>query len=139
VAVALTAAAACGPTERNLELREQTQHYAFRITVTPTPPVAELGSVYKIIVQDKETGEPIQAGEGRLFASNIDQTNIYDGLAKGKEVGTYYARLRFPAAGEWAMGLQFRRDSLHPLERSGDWRQGVLTAPPLGSGIRPPQ
>ena len=67
-----------------------------RVTVVPTPPVSEEDALYKIVVQDKNTDQPIETGAGRLFASSIDQAQTYDGLAKGKEVGTYYAHLRFP-------------------------------------------
>ena len=126
-------ALACKPEKPNLELRERTEHFAFRISVDPTPPVSEGVALYKIVAQDKDTGEPIQTGQGRIFASNIDHASTYDGLVKGTEIGTYYARLRFPVADEWAVSLQFRRDSLSPLERTEDWRQGVLAPAPLGA------
>lgn len=116
-----------------LEVRQWTDDLAFRIATTPLPPVAEEMTVYKIVVQDKETGQPIETGEGRIFASHADLANTYDGLAKGEEVGTYYARIRFPVSGDWAMGLQFRRDSTKPLQRTNDWTQTVRPAPPLGS------
>ena len=84
--------------------------------------------MYKIVVQDKKTGEPIETGEGRIFATSRDGANTDDGLAKGKEVGTYYGRLRFPVTGEWAAAVQFRRDSTSKLERV-DWIQTVISSP----------
>lgn len=83
---------------------------------------------YKIVVRDKKTNQPIDAGEGRLFATSMDGAGTNDGLAKGKEVGTYYARLFFVTSGDWAIALQFRRDASNPrlpLQRM-DWIQTVL-------------
>lgn len=124
LAVMLVAAAACGPNPRALENRQWSDSFAFRITVDPSPPRAIEDATYKIIVQDKKTGEPIETGEGRIFATSKDGANTDDGLAKGKEVGTYYGRLFFPTTGDWAVALQFRRDSTQRLERV-DWTQAV--------------
>lgn len=126
-------AAGCGGNPRSLEVRQWTQDMQFRITVSPMPPVAEDIATYTVVVQDKNTGQPIETGEGRVFASNQDGAKAYDGLAKGKEVGTYYARMRFPVSGDWAMGLQFRRDPSKPLERTQDWYQTVKPPRPYGS------
>ncbi len=106
---------------------------AFRISATPLPPVAEGITTFKVVVQDKDSGQPIETGAGRIFATSQDRAQAGDGLAKGKEVGTYYARVRFPVSGEWSMGLQFRRDSTAALERTQDWQQTVLMAPPIGT------
>jgi hypothetical protein len=124
LAVMCLAAAACGPNPRALENRQWSDSFAFRITVDPAPPRAIEDATYKIIVQDKKTGEPIETGEGRIFATSKDGANTDDGLAKGKEVGTYYGRLFFPTTGDWAVALQFRRDSTQRLERV-DWTQAV--------------
>jgi hypothetical protein len=124
LAVICVAAAACGPNPRALENRQWSDSFAFRITVDPSPPRAIEDATYKIIVQDKKTGEPIETGEGRIFATSKDGANTDDGLAKGKEVGTYYGRLFFPTTGDWAVALQFRRDSTQRLERV-DWTQAV--------------
>lgn len=132
-ALAMAGAAACGGGARPTEIRQWTDDLAFRISVQPMPPVAELMTTFKVVVQDKETGKPIETGAGRIFATNAERAQANDGLAKGREPGTYYARIRFPAAGEWAIGMQFRRDSTAVLERTQDWRQMVLPAPPLGS------
>ena len=115
---------ACGPNPRAMDNRQWSDSFAFRITVDPSPPRAIEDATYKIVVQDKKTGEPIETGEGRVFATSKDGANTDDGLAKGKEVGTYYGRLFFPTTGDWAVALQFRRDSSQRLERV-DWVQAV--------------
>ncbi|MEO8194453.1 MAG: hypothetical protein ABI681_11440 [Gemmatimonadales bacterium] len=122
--IACMIAAGCGPTERSLENRQWSDSFAFRITVDPTPPRAIEDAKYKVVVQDKKTGEPIETGEGRIFATSKDGANTDDGLAKGTEVGTYYGRLFFPTTGDWAIALQFRRDSTKPLEKV-EWVQSV--------------
>ena len=121
---AMVAVSGCGPGPRALENRQWSDSFAFRITVDPSPPRAIEDATYKIVVQDKKTGEPIETGEGRVFATSKDGANTDDGLAKGKEVGTYYGRLFFPTTGDWAVALQFRRDSTQRLERV-DWVQAV--------------
>jgi len=118
---------ACGDPKRALDNRQWSDTFAFRITVDPTPPRAIEDARYKIVVQDKKTGEPIQTGQGRIFANSKDGARTDDGLEKGKEVGTYYGRLFFPTTGDWAIGLQFRRDSTSKLERV-DWVQTVNNA-----------
>jgi hypothetical protein len=123
---------ACTPTERALENRQWSDSFAFRISVDPTPPRAIEEAKYKIVVQDKKTGEPIETGQGRIFASSKDGANTNDGLAKGKEAGTYYGRLFYPTTGDWAIALQFRRDSTSKLERV-DWIQTVNNASGPGS------
>jgi hypothetical protein len=126
------AAAACGNPERALENRQWSDSFAFRITVDPMPPRAIEDANYKIVVQDKKTGEPIETGQGRIFATSRDGANTDDGLMKGKEVGTYYGRLFYPTTGDWAIALQFRRDSTAKLERV-DWTQSVNNATGPGS------
>lgn len=124
--------ASCGNNDRAAEIRQWTDDMAFRISAVPAPPVAEEMTVFKVVVLDKESGQPIQTGAGRIFATSQEHAQTGDGLAKGPEVGTYYAHVRFPVAGDWAIGLQFRRDSTNKLERTQDWQQQVLPAPPLG-------
>jgi len=120
-------ATACNRNPREVVNRQWSDSFAFRISVEPTPPRAIEDATYKIVVQDKETGEPIETGEGRIFATSQDGANTDDGLLKGKEVGTYYGRLFFATTGDWAAALQFRRDSTKRLERV-DWIQGVNNA-----------
>ncbi|MEO5590001.1 MAG: hypothetical protein ABIS03_10480 [Gemmatimonadaceae bacterium] len=126
-AMLLSVAGACETNPRTLDNRQWSDNYAFRITVDPSPPRAIEDVKYKIVVQDKKSGEPIETGEGRIFATSKDGANTDDGLAKGKEVGTYYGRLFFPVTGDWAIAIQFRRDSTQRLERV-DWTQGVNNA-----------
>ncbi len=124
LALASIFAGGCGSSPKALENRQWSDSFAFRITVDPSPPRAIEDATYKVVVQDKKTGEPIETGEGRVFATSRDGANTDDGLAKGKEVGTYYGRLFFPTTGDWAVALQFRRDSTQRLERV-DWVQAV--------------
>ncbi len=116
--------AACGGSPRPLETRLWSDSFAFRVLSDPVPPRAIEDITFRIVVQDKKTGEPIERGEGRIFGTSKDRANVNDGLAKGKEVGTYYGHVLFPTTGDWAMGLQFRRDSTSKLERV-DWIQTV--------------
>jgi hypothetical protein len=133
LAAASVSLASCGGNNnRAAEIRQWTDDMAFRISVVPAPPIAEEMTVFKVVVSDKESGQPIQAGQGRIFATSQEHAQTGDGLAKGPEVGTYYAHVRFPVSGDWAVGLQFRRDSTSKLERTQDWQQQVLPAPPLG-------
>ncbi|MEO7041036.1 MAG: hypothetical protein ABI035_02125 [Gemmatimonadaceae bacterium] len=132
IAVAAASLFACGGNNRPPEIRQYTDDIAFRISAVPAPPVAEEMTVIKVVVLDKASGQPIQHGAGRIFATSQDHAQTGDGLAEGPEVGTYYAHIRFPVAGDWAIGLQFRRDSTSKLERTQDWQQEILPAPPLG-------
>ena len=110
--------------DRTLANRQWSDNFAFRITVDPTPPRAIEDAKYRIVVNDKKTGEPIETGEGRIVATSADGANTDDGLLKEKEVGTYSGRLFFPTSGDWAVAIQFRRDSTQRLERV-DWIQSV--------------
>jgi hypothetical protein len=130
-AAVCAAASACNNPQRALENRQWSDSFAFRISVDPMPPRAIEDANYKIVVQDKKTGEPIETGQGRIFATSRDGANTDDGLVKGKEVGTYYGRLFYPTTGDWAIALQFRRDSTSKLERV-DWLQSVNNA--IGPG-----
>jgi len=116
-----------GDTKRVQDNRQWSDNYAFRITVDPTPPRAIEDATYRIVVQDKKTGEPIETGDGRIFATSKDGANTDDGFAKEKEIGTYSARLFFPTSGDWAIAIQFRRDSTQRLEKV-DWVQTVNNA-----------
>ncbi len=137
VGLATVALSSCGGNnDRASEIRQWTDDMAFRISVQPAPPISDDITVFKVVVSDKETGQPIQTGQGRVFATSQEHAQTGDGLAKGPEVGTYYAHVRFPVSGDWAVGLQFRRDSTSKLERTQDWQQQVLPAPPLGQPIR---
>jgi hypothetical protein len=125
--------ASCGP-RKPTELRLWSDNYAFRVTMTPMPPRAIEPIIYRIVVQDKKTGQPIEAGEGRIFATSADRANTNDGLKKEKELGTYSGRLFFATTGDWAAAIQFRREKnpRMPLERV-DWIQGVRAASDPGT------
>jgi hypothetical protein len=124
-------AAACGgagETER-LATRMWTDDMIFSIALDPVPPPAREEIRVKVVVRDKETKAPIDDGEGRIYAMNRDSAKVFDGLVRGPEPGTYYAKLRFVTAGEWAIGLQFRRDSTQALQKM-DWLQQVAPERP---------
>lgn len=122
----LLAVAACSFERPVPEMRLVTDDLAIRITFEPMPPRAIEDTKFRVVVRDKETGQPIEGGQGRIFATNEDAHSIDNGLTPGAELGTYYATLRFVNAGPWAMGLQFRRDSTKRLQRTNDWMQDVL-------------
>ena len=124
--------ASCGNNQKALELRLWSDSYAFRVTPDPMPPRALEQIVYRVVVQDKKTGQPIEGGEGRIFATSADRAGTNDGFKKEKELGTYSGRLFFPTVGDWAAAIQFRRASNLPLERV-DWIQTVHPASEPGT------
>ena len=125
-------AATCSPNPKALELRLWSDTYAFTVTEDPMPPRALEQIAYRVVVQDKKTKQPIETGEGRIFATSPDRASTNDGFKKEKELGTYSARLFFPTVGDWAAAIQFRRDSRLPLERV-DWIQTVHPATEPGT------
>ncbi len=127
VAALVLGAAACGNNPKAQETRGWSEHYAFRIAPAMIPPRALEPIRYRIIVQDKVTRQPIENGEGRIFANSQDGAGTNDGFQKEKELGAYSARLFFPTTGDWAIAIQFRGDTNPhtPLERI-DWVQAVL-------------
>ncbi len=124
-AAVLAAVPSCGPGPDAGVLRFQTDDFEFRVSADVMPPRAVEEITYTVVVRDRETQEPIVNGEGRIFATNADRKTVHNGFTYGPEVGTYRARIRFITAGEWAMGIQFRRDSTEALQRTHDWRQQV--------------
>ena len=133
VAAAALATAACGPGRKSTETPGWSDHYSFRVTPDVIPPRALEPIHFRVYVQDKKTGQPIETGEGRMFATSKDGASTNDGFTKEKEVGTYSAKLFFPVTGDWAMALQFRaqKDPHMPLERI-DWIQAVVDPSPAG-------
>lgn len=115
----------CGPSQPNTDIRQWTDNYAYRISVDPMPPEALKTATYKVVVRDRKTNQPVEQGEGRIFATSRDGANTDDGLSKGKEIGTYYGRLFYVISGDWAIAVQFRKDSTARLERA-DWIQTVV-------------
>lgn len=125
--------AACGPQPVPGEMRHWTKDMQLKVTMDPMPPVARTKIRYKVVVRDKTSGQPIEKGEGRIFATSRDGINTWDALLPGQEPGTYYGELNYLTAGDWAIAIQFRRDSLSRLERV-DWMQGVRRpATPAGT------
>ncbi len=120
------AAAACGPAQIP-PIRLWTQDLAVRVSSDPVPPHAREPVIFRVEVRDKTSSQPIEGGEGRIYATSADGANTWDGLTRGPQAGTYYGKLKFVTAGPWAIGLQFRRDSTRSLETM-DWRQEVLGA-----------
>jgi hypothetical protein len=133
-AVIATVVASCNTKPKPFELRLWSDNYAFRVTSDPLPPVALEQITYRIVVQDKKTGQPIEGGEGRIFATSADRANTDDGLKKEKELGTYSGKIFYATSGDWAAAIQFRRekDPRMPLERV-DWVQAVRPAAEPGT------
>ena len=131
VAATLTS---CGSSPKVLELRLWSDTYAFRVTVDPMPPLALEQITYRVVVTDKKTGQPIDSGEGRIFATSADRANTSDGFKKEKELGTYSGHLFYATSGDWAAAIQFRREKnpQMPLERV-DWIQTVRPASEPGT------
>ena len=125
-ASALLVAVGCGSSNDSAPpLHEMSTSYDFTISPSQAPPHAREDIQYTITVLDLKTRQPIENGEGRLFASDSVRDHTWDGMTYGPQIGTYHAKLNFVQSGFWAMAIQFRRDSLHPLERI-DWYQDVL-------------
>jgi hypothetical protein len=120
----LVAGADCG-SPRRPEIRQGSKSYLFNITSNPIPPLAREDVIYTITVRDRETNQPIDNGEGRIFANTLEGARTWDGFTKSPAVGTYTAKLRFVASGQWAVGIQFHSDSTKPLEKT-EWMQDVL-------------
>ena len=132
--VAISAVSSCGGGAKGPPpLRQHSLSYSFVITPELAPPHAREDIRYTIQVLDAKTRQPIENGEGQLFAGKPiyddvpsgPQSKTWDGLTYGPEVGTYRAKLNYVVAGTWGVAIRFRRDSLHPLERI-DWMQDVL-------------
>jgi hypothetical protein len=121
---ALAAAASCGGDDRPDPLRQMSNSYSYTINPDDSPPHARQDIHYVIQIFDRKTRQPIDNGEGQLFASNNMGAKTWDGMTYGPEVGTYHAKLNFVVAGTWAVAIRFRRDSIRPLERI-DWTQEV--------------
>jgi hypothetical protein len=130
--VGALALASCGPSGPPT-MHLYTLTYDFSISPDEAPPRARDDIHYTVRVFDRKTREPIENGEGQLFAGKPiepeapsgPQTKTWDGLAYGPEIGTYHAKVNYVVPGLWAVAIRFRRDSLHPLERT-DWMQDVL-------------
>jgi hypothetical protein len=144
VALGATALAGCaggGSSADPKAIRLWTDNYYIVVTSEPSPPRALEPIQYKVVVRDKDSRQPIEIGEGRIFATNEDRKNTDNGFVKAEEPGTYTTKMFFATAGPWAMGIQFRRDSTQKLQRTNDWMQEVLqaTEPSQDAKARPGQ
>lgn len=106
-------------------MRLWTKDLAIQVTASPVPPPARETIVFTVVVRDKTLGQPIEGGEGRIYATSHDGINAWDGLTAAQQPGTYTGKLEFITSGDWAMGLQFRRDTTQSIETM-DWRQEVM-------------
>ena len=128
----------CAPEKPNTDQRVFSPEFEFRVAADVEPPRALEPINYTITVRERKSRQPVVNGQGRIFGTNADRKSIWDGFIYGPEVGTYHAKLMFITAGEWAMSLQFRRDSTSALVRpSDDWRQMVRAASEPGAPSKP--
>ncbi|GAB1341066.1 hypothetical protein MASR1M101_01930 [Gemmatimonas sp.] len=140
VAVAAGAfSAGCDAGRRPIrELRFRTDSFVIRVS-PETMPTRALEPVYwRVVVHDRDSGAPIQGGQGRIFATNKDMKTVSNGFSETGELGTYRSNLMFVTAGMWAMAIQFRRDSTQELQKTQDWTQDILSADEPGINIRTP-
>jgi hypothetical protein len=116
---------ACAPREsRERVMRLNSTNYNFSIAPSEAPPFAREGTLYKIVIRDRKSRQPIETGEGQIYANNAERASTWDGFQKGAELGTYYGKLNFVTAGTWAVAIRFRRDSTARLETI-EWIQEV--------------
>ena len=122
-----TAFTACGGGDHQLELRQGTDSYKFVITSDPIPPHARENVIYTVKVTDRKTGQPVERGEGRIFANTgvNGGPRTFDGFQKAPQVGVYTAKLNYVSSEQWAVGIQFHSDPSRPLEKT-EWMQDVL-------------
>lgn len=138
--VAGLALAACDGSSRPPgEMRLVTDDFIIRVSVESLPVRAQETIRYRVVVADKNSGKPIENGQGRVFATNDSRHTTYNGLEPASELGTYKTTMNFVTAGLWAVAIQFRRDSTLPLQKTEQWTQDVLSGAPIGSGIETPQ
>jgi hypothetical protein len=134
IAIAAVALVACGPKGAGTdttEYRAFTEHYAFNITSDPSPPHAREKTLFKIRVRDKTSSQPIEGGEGIIYGNTEDGGGkTWDSFTPGQAPGTYTAKLNFVIATNWALALQFRKDSTQALEKVDTWYQSVLPERP---------
>jgi hypothetical protein len=120
------------------ELRFRTDDFVIRVAPETVPTRALEPIYWRVIVHDKESGLPIQGGEGRIFGTNRDMKTVSNGLEETDELGVYRSNLMFVTSGMWAMAIQFRRDSNQVLQKTQDWTQDILNSDEPGMNIRTP-
>jgi len=119
------------------ELRFRTDSFVIRVAPEVVPTRAWEPTYWRVVIHDRETGTPIQGGQGRIFGTNQDRKTVSNGLEETGEIGTYRSNLMFVTAGMWAMAIQFRRDSTQVLQKTQDWTQDVLAAEEPGDFTPP--
>jgi len=126
LALAAAAAAACvKATEAPRGIPAYSEHYAIRITTEPERAHALEKTKFKVVIRDRQTGQPVDGGEGLLYGNTQDpDVKVWDSFVAGAEPGTYYATVEFVVATNWYMALRFHRDSTQRLEQV-DWTQQV--------------
>jgi hypothetical protein len=127
VPVALACVCACaqqGPPP----VRQWTDDMSFVISSDPVPPQARQDTKFTVVARDKSSGQPIEGADGRIYAETREGAKTWDGLVPGSKPGTYTAKLNFVVSGNWAMGMQFRRDTMTNKIEKMDWTQEVLSA-----------
>src|SRR4051794_7327662 len=81
---------------------QSTHGYSFIIRPDPSPPYANEDIHYTITIQDRETRQPVQNGEGQIYGQltpgPTGRPRTWDSFVYGPEVGTYHAKLRFAIA-----------------------------------------
>ena len=85
-ALSLVAAACSERGPLRPEIRLTAGDYSMRISTDPMPPHARERQRWRVVVTSRETNQPIQGGEGRIFSTSRDGRSIWDGLVKGEEV-----------------------------------------------------
>jgi hypothetical protein len=125
--LAATGASSCFGGDHQLELRQGTESYKFVITSDPIPPHAREDVIYTVKVTDRKTGQPVETGEGRIFANTgvNGGPRTFDGFQKAPQVGTYTAKINYVSSEQWAVGIQFHSGASKPLEKT-EWMQDVL-------------
>ena len=121
-------ALACGGPQGPPPVRQWTDDMAFTISSDPVPPHARQDTRFTVVARDKSSGQPIEGADGRIYAETREGAKTWDGLVPGSKPGTYTAKLNFVVSGNWAMGMQFRRDTLTNKIEKMDWTQEVLSA-----------
>jgi hypothetical protein len=122
---------ACASDRLPGEINVRREGLRLRISAETLPPKAMDKVIFRVVVTDEKTGEPIHGGQGTVWGRNKDYHEISNGLLEAAELGTYETNLTFITAGVWQLGVLFRRDSTHPYA-SVNWTQEVGAPRPLG-------
>jgi hypothetical protein len=130
--LATSAVVACDQARRPYEIRGMSEGYRIYVTADTLPPRAQDEITWRVRVSDARTGQPVEGGEGALWARHSkDGHETHNGLAQAPELGTYTTKLPLVMAGQWSMGVVFRRDSTKPFATVA-WMQEVRAPRPLG-------